>query len=69
MQAQWNTSIQTFSIIGKPRSNSFIVYMKTNRYSMISYPRDCFLSIVYYRPCECRSHISGDNSYLIIESI
>ena len=54
MQSQWNTSIQTFSIIAKPRNNSFIAYMKTNRYSMISYPRDCFLSIVYYRPCECR---------------
>jgi hypothetical protein len=69
MQTAWNSNMQTFTILGKPRTNSYIGYMKTNKYSLISYPRDCFISIVYYRPCECRTQANTSNSYLIIESI
>jgi hypothetical protein len=29
--------------------------MKTNKYSFISYPRDCYLSAIYYKPCFCRA--------------
>lgn len=70
LQSLWNKSIQVSSILSKPRNNSYICYMKTNKYSFVSYPRDCFLSVVYYRPCECRTQNSiTNNSYLIIESI
>ena len=56
-------------IVGHPRDNLYLTYMKTNKYSFISYPRDCYLSAIYYKPCFCRAEPGSNSCYLLLESI
>ncbi len=58
------------TILGKPRTNSYLAYLKTNKYSFMSYPRDSYLSISYSQACSCRTDpIFEGNSYLLVESV
>lgn len=67
---EWNSSVEKLAVLGKPRSNSYLAHLRTNKYSLISYPRECLLLITYYQSCSCRSDPSLEgNSYLIIESV
>jgi hypothetical protein len=50
---QWNSQIETFKIINRIRSNTFLAYLKLKKYSMLTYPRETYLTITYIKTCAC----------------
>jgi len=55
-------------MLNRPRKNSYLAYLRTTKYSFMSYPRDTYLSVIYYEACRCRN-ANNNNRYLLIESI
>lgn len=51
--ALWNSYIETFKIVNRIRSNTFLAFIKLKKHNMLSYPRETHLTITYIKTCAC----------------
>lgn len=50
---QWNSYIESFKIVNRIRSNTFLALLKLKKHNLLSYPRETYLTITYIKTCAC----------------
>lgn len=50
---QWNSYVDSFKIVSRIRSNTFLAFLKLKKHNLLSYPRETHLTITYIKTCAC----------------
>ena len=65
---EWNSAIDEFTVLARPRTNCLVARLRTKSYSMFSYQRETKVILNYFRPCECKEQRASGRVFLLIEN-
>lgn len=49
----WNTQFESFNIVSRLRNNTYLGKVRLKKYSLISCPREAYITITYLKTCPC----------------